>query len=70
VKIVWAKDAGAAIGVLERVKPEDSIIGIMLDHDLDKKLRSAESRLLSGSDVVAALLRNPKAKASRSWFTR
>lgn len=61
VKIVWTKDAGAAIGVLERLQSGD-YAGIMLDHDLEKRLRSEDSRFFCGSDVVDALLRNPKAR--------
>ena len=57
VRLVWAKDAGVAIGVLERLQPDD-YIGIMLDHDLDKKLRSSGSRFLTGRDVVDAMIRN------------
>jgi len=49
------------MGVLARLESDD-YAGIMLDHDLDKKLRSAESRHLCGADVVTALIRNPKAK--------
>jgi hypothetical protein len=60
-KLVWAKDAGAAIGVLERLQPGD-YAGIMLDHDLDKRLRTEGSRFLCGSDIVGAMLRNPRVK--------
>ena len=65
VRLVWAKDAGVAIGILERLEP-GNYAAFILDHDLSRKLRSADSRFLSGADVVDALLRNPKTKGSRA----
>ena len=61
VKLVWAKDAGVAIGILERLKPGE-FSGLMLDCDLDKSLRSSDSRFLCGRDVVDALVTSRDAR--------
>lgn len=55
VKLVWAKDAGAAIGVLERLQPGD-YAGLMLDFDLDKQHRTVTSGHFNGGHVVDVLL--------------
>lgn len=55
VQLVVARSAGAAVGVVRR-DAGDVYWAIMLDHDLDRHPASDSDRLLSGQDVVDALI--------------
>lgn len=55
VKVVWAKSAGAAIGLLARDKGR-VYGGIMLDHDLTEQERSNDDHMYNGSDVTNAII--------------
>ena len=57
VRIVWAKDAGAAIGVLGRLEPGD-FAGIMLDFDLGTQPHATGGERFNGGHVVNILLNN------------
>jgi CheY-like chemotaxis protein len=53
VRLVWAKSAGAAIGLLER-DPGSVYAGIMLDHDLDRHVSWGVP--YTGQDVVKKIV--------------
>ena len=61
VRIVHARSAGQALGLLRRAEP-GNYVGLMLDHDLVMQPRTAEDGNLSGSDVVTHLIQH-----SRKW---
>lgn len=54
--VVWAKNAGAALGILERLQPGD-YAGILLDHDLEKRTMTDDGAHFNGGHVVDALLK-------------
>jgi CheY-like chemotaxis protein len=55
VRLVWAKSAGAAIGLLER-DPGSVYAGIMLDYDLDEQKVTHWGGLYNGRDVVKKII--------------
>jgi CheY-like chemotaxis protein len=55
IRLVWAKNAGAAIGLLER-DPGNVYAGIMLDHDLDRQNLTSWDGLFTGKDVVKKII--------------
>ena len=56
-KIVWAKSAGMAIGLLNRDRGR-VYDGIMLDYNLHQQRITQQDRLHTGVDVTAAIIRN------------
>lgn len=54
-RIVWAKSAGSAIGIIKR-DPGRVYDGIMLDHDLNEQGMTQHEGLYSGKHVVKAIL--------------
>lgn len=55
VRFVWAKSAGAAIGLLSRDRGR-VYAGILLDHDLDLQNLTSWDGLYSGKDVVKKIV--------------
>ncbi len=53
--LVWASSAGQAMGVLERDGGR-TYAGILLDHDLERRVRTEADLVLTGSHVVQAIL--------------
>lgn len=51
IRIVHARSAGMAMGMLRR----DKYAGILLDHDLGKAAITAEDRSLSGADLIETI---------------
>lgn len=51
VRIIHARSAGVALGVLRR----DQYAGILLDHDLGKAAITVEDRSLSGTDLIETI---------------
>lgn len=57
VIVVLARSAGQALGILER--DQGSVYaGIMLDHDLQMQTITESDKVLSGTDIVDAIIRN------------
>lgn len=56
VRAIFARSAGAALGVLQR-DGRRAIGGVMLDHDLLESTRTDADRRLTGSHVIAAICR-------------
>lgn len=62
-RLVSATSAGSAIGTLRR-DPPGTYGGILLDHDLQMQAKTDSDRGLSGSDLVAGIIRSvPKSVA-------
>ena len=57
VRTVVARSAGAAIGVLAH-DPGRVYAGVILDHDLQQRAMTDADRLLSGQDVVNAIVQH------------
>lgn len=57
VHIVWARSAGVAIGLIRRDSSAD-YGGVLLDHDLQQQVITADDRDLSGSNVAQELIMN------------
>lgn len=57
IPIVWARSAGAAIGLIRR---DSGYVygGILLDHDLQLQARTENDRELSGTQVVEVLIQS------------
>ncbi|MEE2829157.1 MAG: cyclic-phosphate processing receiver domain-containing protein [Myxococcota bacterium] len=55
VHMVWAKSAGAAIGVLQRDRGR-TYAGLRLDHDLQQQVRGGADGELTGQDVVLKVI--------------
>ena len=55
LRVVWAKAAGSAIGLLKRDQGR-VYAGILLDHDLDLQNLTNFSGQYSGKDVVKAII--------------
>jgi hypothetical protein len=56
-RFVWARSAGAAIGIIKRDKG-DVYDGILLDYDLDQQQLTATEKLFTGKHVVDAVIDN------------
>ena len=56
VRLVLASSAGRALGILRR-DPGYQYAAILLDHDLQEQAATTIDRLMSGSDVVEAVVR-------------
>lgn len=57
VQIVWARSAGAALGLINR-DPGYLYGGVLLDHDLDEQAMTDADLGLSGTQVAEALILN------------
>ena len=55
VHMVWAKSAGAALGVLARDRGR-TYAGLLLDHDLQQQIRGGADGDLTGQDVVLRVI--------------
>ena len=55
VRLVWAQNAGTALGMLKRLEPGE-YAGILLDHDLEKRVVNPDGARFNGGHVVEALL--------------
>ncbi len=55
VRVVFARSAGRAIGILERDRGR-VYSGIVLDHDLREKAATEADRYLSGQDLVDRII--------------
>ncbi|NEX17589.1 MAG: hypothetical protein C1943_13420 [Halochromatium sp.] len=53
--MTWAPSAGTALGVIHRDRGH-VWSGVLLDHDLDLRNRTADDRDLCGTDVALALM--------------
>jgi len=54
-RFVWARSAGAAIGILKR-DPGRVYAGILLDHDLTEQALTAADGLYNGKNVTASVI--------------
>jgi len=57
VRLVWAKSAGVALGILQRDRGK-VYSGILLDHDLLEQTITSSDEYLNGFQVVQAIINN------------
>lgn len=57
VTLVWAQSAGVALGLIRRDTGR-VYGGVLLDHDLEQRTKTADDELLSGTDVARALVQH------------
>lgn len=55
VRLVWAKNAGQAMGTLRRAEA-DTFAGLMLDHDLDHRTMTADGSRFTGTHVAHVIV--------------
>lgn len=58
MRAVVARSAGAAIGILNKDRGHNVYAGILLDHDLERRVATEADQYLCGADVAEAIKRN------------